>query len=127
MTSDRPTVSTSSRDPEEVRWYSISMFGGHLGLLAVACASLWLILGGGWPAIGLMACAVVVYFVLWRTWLAPVATRRLRYRERLTVHLVLGPAIAVLASLADLWLPALIAVSVIVLSDALDERSRSAR
>ena len=39
------------------------------------------------------------------------------------IALVTGPAVLVLGGLTDLWLPALVAMSVLILGDALNERS----
>ena len=81
-------------------------------------------IAGGWwlgaVAAGLFALG---YLALWRFLLAPGSPSRLGYRERFTFALVAGPVVVVLGSLAGLWLPALMATSVVILGDALDERS----
>lgn len=106
-----------------VRWFGLVLLIGQVALLCLGAMSLWRIAGGWW--IGALAAAVFLaaYAVVWRFWLAPGSGRRLRYRERLTLNLVLGPIVVVLGSLASLWLPALLATSVVLLCDALDQRT----
>lgn len=107
-----------------MRWFGVVLLVGQLALLVLGAVSLWRI-AGGW-VVGAAAAAVfgAAYLALWRWLLAPGSPSRLRYRERLTVSLVVGPVVVVLGSLAGLWLPALMATSVTLLGDALDERSR---
>ncbi len=109
-----------------IRWYSVTLFLGHLGLLACALWSLWHLVGGNWLAGLLCVLLLLLYALLWRLWIAPASRQRLGYRERLAVHVVLGSAIVVLASYVPLWLPALIAASVVLLSDTLAERTEPA-
>ncbi len=110
--------------PGGIRWFAVVLLLGHLSLLAIGTYSLWRIAGGG-PASWVAAGAFVLVFVLgWRLWLAPGSHRRLAFRERVTVHLVGGPVVVVLASLAHIWLPAVIALSAVVMCDALNERDR---
>lgn len=106
----------------EVRWFGVVLLIAHAALLTLGAVSLWRIGGGWW--VGAVAAAVfaVVYAAMWRFWLAPGSRRQLLYRERLTLNLVAGPAVVVLGSLAGLWLPALLAVSMILLCDALNQR-----
>lgn len=113
----------ATRPATEIRWFGVVLLLGHVALLALGAVSLWRIAGGWWVG-GLAAGLFVLgYAALWRFWLAPGSRRRLGYKERLTVTLVLGPAVVVLGSLAELWLPALLATSVVALCDALDQRS----
>ncbi|TRY18785.1 hypothetical protein FOJ82_06635 [Tessaracoccus rhinocerotis] len=109
----------------ELRWYAIVLFLGQLALLGLGAWSLWRIAGGWWLGAVVAALFVVAYGLCWALLLAPGSSRRLSYKERLTVHCVLGPAIVVLASLAGLWLPALVALSTTVMCDALNEKSRT--
>lgn len=106
----------------EVRWFGVVLLIGHLALLVIGAASLWRIAGGWWVGALAAGLFVLAYAAVWRFWLAPGSRRRLGYKERLTVNLVAGPAIVVLGSLASLWLPALLATSIILLCDALDQR-----
>ena len=108
-----------------IAWFGLLLLVGHLGLLVIGAVSLWHIAGGWWvgaAAAGLftLACAAG-----WWVWLAPGSPRRLRYRERFTVSVVAGPAIVVLGSLASLWLPAILALSIVLLGDALNVRSQA--
>ncbi len=107
-----------------IRWFAVVLLLGHLALLVIGSISLWRIAGGGpasWVASGVFA---VAFLLGWRLWLAPGSKARLAFRERLTVHLVAGPLIVVLASLTSVWLPAIIALSMVVMCDALNERDR---
>lgn len=115
---------TSPPSPE-VRWFGVVLLVGQVALLAIGAVSLWRIAGGWW--LGALAAALFVVgdAAVWRFWLAPGSRRRLRYRERLTLNLVVGPIIVVLGALASLWLPALLAASVVLLCDALDQRTVS--
>ena len=106
----------------EVRWFGVVLLIGHLALLVMGAASLWRIAGGWWVGVLAAGLFVLAYAAVWRFWLAPGSRRRLGYKERLTVNLVAGPAIVVLGSLASLWLPALLATSIVLLCDALDQR-----
>ena len=117
-------VAEISDAASEIRWFGIVLLIGHLGLLVIGAASLWKIAGGWWVGALVALLFVLAYGAVWRFWLAPGSRRRLGYKERLTVNVVAGPAVVVLGSLAGLWLPALLAVSIILLCDALDQRGR---
>jgi len=116
-------VSGAAQPRAEVRWFGVVLLVGHVALIVLGAISLWRIAGGWWlgaVAAGLFALG---YLALWRFLLAPGSPSRLGYRERFTLALVVGPVVVVLGSLAGLWLPALMATSVVILGDALDERS----
>lgn len=118
------TSSEQSVGSGGIRWFAVVMLVAHLALLAIGTISLWRIGGGGsvaWIASGVFA---LIFILGWWLWLAPGSHHRLSFRERLTVHLVGGPIVVVLASLANVWLPAIIALSVVVMCDALNERDR---
>lgn len=107
-----------------IRWFAVVLLLAYLALLVIGTISLWRIAGGGlasWMAAGVFA---LVFVLGWRLWLASGSGRRLAFRERVTVHLVGGPIVVVLASLAHVWLPAVIVLSVVVMCDALNERGR---
>ena len=96
---------------------------GQSALLAAGAWSLWVVAGGWWlgaVAAGafLLASAVGVL-----VWLAPGSPHRLAYRDRLTVTIIAGTAVAVLAGLASVWLPALVALIVTIWCDSLNERA----
>ena len=119
-----PDQVSELREPAgDIRWYGVVLLVGHVALLVLGAASLWRIAGGWWIGAAAAAVFVLAYAASWRFWLAPGARGRLGYKERLTVTMVVGPAVVVLGSLAGLWLPALIATSVVLLGDALNERS----
>lgn len=107
-----------------VRWFAVVLLVGYVALLSLGAWSLWTIIGGGVAGWGFTAAFVVLFFAGWRTWLAAGSRRRLSFKERLTVHLVAGPVVVVLGSLANVWLPALLALSIVVMCDALNERDR---
>ncbi len=110
--------------PAGIRWFAVVLLLAYLALLVIGSISLWRIAGGG-PASGIASGVFALIFILgWRQWLAAGSQARLAFRERLTVHLVGGPIVVVLASLASVWLPAIIALSVVVMCDALNERDR---
>lgn len=112
--------------PSDIRWFGVVLFIGHVALLVLGAVSLWRIADGGWLG-GLVAGVfVVAYALLWRFQLAPGSHSRLGHRERLAVSLTLGPAVVVLGALAGLWLPALVATSLVILGDALNERPSDA-
>ena len=90
----------------------------------LGAVSLWRIAGGWWLGAVVAGVFALVYAVLWRFLLAPGSRSRLGHRERLALSLTLGPAVVVLGSLASLWLPALVAMSIVILGDALNERPR---
>lgn len=108
--------------PSEVRWFGLLLFIGHVALLVIGAVSLWRIAGGWWLGAVVAGVFAVAYALIWRFLLAPGSHARLGNRERLTLSLTLGPAVVVLGSLADLWLPALVAMSIVILADALDQR-----
>ena len=113
-----------SERPSTIRWFGVVFLIGHVALLLLGGLALWQIAGGWWLGAVAAASLAVLYIAVWRFWLAPGSRYRLGYRERLTMHLVLGPGVVVLTALTQLWLAALVALSVILLGDALDERSR---
>ncbi len=107
----------------EIRWFGIVLLVGHLALTIIGAVALWRIAGGWWVGAAAAALFALGYFLLWRYLLAPGSRQRLGYRERLTIALVVGPAVLVLGGLTSLWLPALVATSVLILGDTLNERS----
>ncbi|MFT3887490.1 MAG: hypothetical protein QM713_04910 [Arachnia sp.] len=121
---DSADVAEVPESATEVRWFGVVLLVGHLALTVIGAVALWRIAGGWW--VGALAAVLFVlgYVLLWRYLLAPGSRRRLAYRERLTIALVVGPAVVVLGGLTSLWLPALVATSVLILGDALNERSR---
>ncbi len=129
MSDETPGI-TDITDVEEphrsggVRWFAVVLLVGYLALLALGAWSLRTLLGDGALSWGVTAAFVLLFAAGWRTWLAAGSRRRLAFRERLTVHLIAGPVVVVLASLSGIWLPALLALSVIVMCDALNERDR---
>lgn len=114
-------VAEVAESATEVRWFGVVLLIGHLGLLAVGVSSLWRIAGGWWLGAVVAGLFGLGYLALWRYLLAPGSSSRLGYKERLTVTLVLGPAVVVLAALAGLWVPALVATCVVILGDTLNE------
>lgn len=117
-------VSEVAESATEIRWFGVVLLIGHLALMVLGAVSLYRIAGGWWLGAAVAAVFVLGYFALWRHLLAPGAATRLGYKERLTVSLVIGPAVVVLAALANLWVPALVATAVMILGDALDERGQ---
>lgn len=107
-----------------VRWFGVVLLVGHLALLAIGTVALWRISGGGWLGAAAGGAYALGYAFVWRYLLAPGARTRLGFRERLTTALILGPVAVVLGALTSLWLPALMATSIIVLADSLNESSR---
>ncbi|WP_139650850.1 hypothetical protein [Tessaracoccus massiliensis] len=116
-------VSEVADTATEVRWFGVVLLLGHLALMAIGAVALWRIAGGWWVGAAVGALFVLGYFALWRFLLAPGSTARLGYKERLTVSLVAGPIVVIIASLAGLWVPALVATCVVILGDTLNERS----
>ncbi|RRD51404.1 hypothetical protein [Arachnia propionica] len=108
----------------QISWFSIVLLAGHGLLAGVGAWSLWVIGGGWWLGLVAAILFVLAYAVVWRLWLAPAGRLRLGYKERLVVHLTLGPAVVVLAVLANAWLIALVGVSLVLLGDALARGSR---
>ncbi len=118
------TDNESSPPPVGIRWFAVVLLLAYLALLVIGATSLWRIAGGGLPSWTATAVFVLLFVAGWRVWLAPGSGRRLAFRERAIVHLVGGPIVVVLASLAHVWLPAIVALSVVVMCDALNERDR---
>ena len=112
-------------EPQSISWYSVVLLAGHLVMAGVATWSLWVIGSGLWVGAGAALLLLAAYGFLWRLRLAPAAQNRFAYRQRLTVHLILGPAVVVLAVLTSLWLPALVGASMALLGDALASRADS--
>lgn len=108
-----------------IRWYAVVLAIGQVALLVIGGWALWQIAGGWW--LGALAAGLfgVTFLTGWLLLLAPGSPRRLGYRERLTVNLVAGPAVVVVASLAGVWLPALAALSVVIMCDALNQKHRA--
>lgn len=118
------TSSEEEQPPGGIRWFAVVLLIAYVAMLAIGTGSLWFIAGGG-PASWIAASAfALLYLTGWRIWLAPGSHRRLAFRERVTVHLVAGPLVVVLGSLAQVWLPAVVALSALVMCDALNERDR---
>ena len=129
MADDLPGVTdiTHSEEPalpQSIRWFGVVLLVAYLALLVVGIWSLWMIAGAALAAMISAAVFAVLYISGWRVWLAPGSHRRLPFKERLTVHLIGGPIVVVLGSLAGVWLAALLALSAVVMCDALDERDR---
>ncbi len=129
MTEQPPEVTDITGDDQpprqgDIRWFAVVLLLAYLALLVIGAVSLWRVAGGGLASWVAVAVFVVIFVLGWRQWLAPGSRRRLAFRERVTVHLVGGPIIVVLASLAQIWLPAVVAVSVAIMCDALNERDR---
>lgn len=110
--------------PPGIRWFAVVLLLAYIALLGIGAISLWRIAGGGLPSWIAAGVFTVLFILGWRLWLKPRSTRRLAFRERTTVHLVGGPIVIILASLAQVWLPAIMALSIIVMCDALNERDR---
>ncbi len=109
--------------PQSISWYSVVLLAGHMVMAAVATWSLWVLGSGLWIGAGAALLTLVAYGFVWRLRLAPAAHNRFTYRQRLTVHLILGPAVVVLAVLTSIWLPALAGISMVLLGDALAARA----
>lgn len=115
------TDARATSHPGAIRWFAVVLLIAYLALLAIGTGSVWVIAGGGtasWIAAPIFA---LVYLLGWRIWLAAGSTRRLTFKERATVHVVSGTIVVVLGSLAHLLLPAIVALSIVVMCDALDE------
>ncbi|WP_147454126.1 hypothetical protein [Tessaracoccus antarcticus] len=129
MAEDLPGVTdiTDSDEPGRpggVRWFGVVLLLAYVALMALGAWSLWLIAGEELVA-GISAGVFVFLYALgWRLWLAPGSDRRLAFKERLTVHLIAGPVVVVLGSLAGVWLPMIVALSAVIMCDALNERDR---
>ena len=111
--------------PGGIRWFAVVLLLGYLALVGIGMVSISRIAGDGLAAPIAMGVFVVIFLLGWRWWLAAGSARRLAFRERVTVNLVGGSIVVVLASPAHLWLPALIALSVVVMCDSLNERGHS--
>ncbi|MDO5082259.1 MAG: hypothetical protein Q4D89_02505 [Arachnia propionica] len=107
-----------------ISWFSVVMLAGHALLAGVGAWSLWVIGGGLWLGLGAAVLQLAAYALVWRRWLAPASRHRLGYKERLVVHLTLGPAVVVLATLTNVWLIALVGISLVLLGDALARGTR---
>ncbi len=118
-------MTTPSRAPDlmPISWYAIVLLIGHLLLAGTSAWSLWLLGSGLWLGLGAAVVSLLGYAALWRLRLAPVAHRRFNYKERLTTHLILGPALIVLAVLGKVWIIAMVGLSLVLLGDALAARS----
>ena len=110
--------------PGGIRWFGLVLFLAHVSLLALGAWSLWVLAGRQLVAATAAAVFALLYMGARRLWMAPGSRRRLAFKERVTVHLVAGPVIVILGSLAQLVLPAVVALSIAVMCDALDERDR---
>ena len=110
-------------EPQQISWYSVVLLAGHLVMAGVATWSLWVLGSGLWVGAGAVLLLLIAYGFLWRFRMAPAAQNRFTYRQRLTVHLILGPAVVVLAVLTSIWLPALAGISMVLLGDALAARA----
>lgn len=106
----------------QFRWFALVSLIGHVGLLVSAVWSLWDISGGWWLGGVTGLVFVLAYAGMWRFLLAPGSRRRLGYRERFTLTMVVVPLVIILAAFGGLWLPALIAGSFVLLGDALNQR-----
>ncbi|MEZ5087560.1 MAG: hypothetical protein R2722_15380 [Tessaracoccus sp.] len=116
-------MTADPRDPVRIRWYALVLFLAHIGVLIVGCSSLWRITNGGWSGTFAAVCFTAAYAALWAVWLVPGSGRRLAYRERLIANLVAGTVVVILAGFAGAWMTALVAASIVILCDALNERS----
>lgn len=114
-------------EEQSISWYAIVLLAGHLLLAGVSAWSLWVLGSGLWLGLGAALVIVIAYAALWRLRLAPGAHSRFTYKQRLTTHLILGPAVVVLAVLGQVWLPAVVGISMVLLGDALASRQETAR
>lgn len=108
-----------------IRWYAAVLVLAQATLLGLGARSLWVIAGGWWIGAVAAASFTVVAAVGWAVLLVPGSRRRLPFRDRLTTLLLAGTGVVVAASLADVWIPALAALSTAVLCDSLDQRART--
>lgn len=106
----------------QIRWYALVQFIAQLAVLAIGCYSSWQLGGGLWAGALATAAFAVLYATMWVRWLAAGSRRRLSFRGRLVVVLASGALVVVLAGLAGVLLTAVVAVSIIILCDALDQR-----
>lgn len=121
---DVTDIAEPARTGGGIRWFAVVLVVAQLATLVIGAWSLWDIAGGWWLGALAGGLFAVGYLVSWVLLLAPGSPRRLGYKERLTVNLVVGPAVVVIASLAHVWLPALVALSVVIMCDALNQRRR---
>ncbi len=111
--------------PAEIRWYGVVLLTGHVALLILGVTSLWRVSnGGGLGVVGSLLFAAA-YAALWRFLLAPGSRQRLPFRQRLGYTLAAGGVVLILGAFASLWLPTLIAISVVLLGDTLNERTHA--
>ena len=111
-----------TKQQQPISWYAVVLLTGHIILAGVAAWSLWVVGGGTQPETAALV-LIVCHGLLWRLRLAPAAHKRFAYKERATVHVILGTAIIVLAVLAGPWLAAVVGGSMVLLGDALAVRS----
>ncbi len=128
MTDELPAMTDFSDSAEpfggEIRWFGVVLLVAYLALLILGARSVWILVGAGTVAGIITGVFVVAYILGWRMWLVRGSQRRLPFKGRLLLHLVVGPVMVVLSALAGVWLPALVALSAVVMCDALDERDR---
>lgn len=114
---------TDSVSRPGVRWFAVAMTVGQLALWLLGAWSLWVVAGGWWVGAAAAGAFLAVFVAGALIWLAPGSPHRLGYRDRLAVNLIAGTAVAVLASLANVWLPAVVALIITIWCDSLNERS----
>lgn len=121
---DLPEMTPLPEPPQGggIRWFAAVLLVAQLGLLVLGAVSLWRVGGGWWLGAAVAAAFVLLTVVGWYVVMAPGSPWRLGFRERLVVNLLFGSAVLVATGLANLWLPALVALATVVLTDALDER-----
>lgn len=103
-----------------IRWYALVQFIAHLGVLALGGVALWRLSGTWWSAALAVVVFAVCYTTMWARWLAAGSRSRLGFRGRLLVVLVSGALVVTIAGLTGMLPTAVIAVSMIILCDALD-------
>ena len=116
-----PLPQGRAAQPGQLRWFAIGLLLGQVGLLVVGVAALWRIGEGWWLGAAVGLSFALVYLGLWYFLLAPGSRRRLAFRERLLIHLLVGTFVLVVGGLSDLWVLALVALSITLICDALDE------
>lgn len=104
-----------------IRWYALVLSVAQIALLLLGSWSMWIIAGGWWLGIVAAALFAGVWLGIWAILLVPGSSRRLTHKDRFTVQLVGGTIIVVIASLAGPWIPALVATSMAIMCDALNE------
>ncbi len=110
---------------KSISWFAIVLLAGHALLAGIGAWSLWVISAGLWLGLAAAVVFVIAYAFVWRRWVAPASPARLGYKERVGLHLILGPAIVVLATFSSTWLIGIVGVSLTLLGDALG-RNRAA-